>query len=320
MSMTLEEIKNLVQIKYNGEYKVLEERTVKSKTGKSQRRELKISHSCGNVYWLQSNRVIGKQFQQCPYCNKKKSKITNDNFKQKVFDLVGDEYTVIGDYVNNYTKVKLRHNKCGFIIEMMPKHFLNDGHRCRACAMKNRYNKTFINDLAMMSNNQLYAIDHYSGAFNFITIKCATCDSVFKTTPHSIYSQYRKYGNIRCRLCSHNTSVGEKHLIEIFNKYNIKYIYNKSLPGCNHKKPLRFDFIIGDENNPLACIEFDGEQHYLDKSLWIGESEMELIHIRDNIKNKYCADNNIPLLRTREKIKSKLEKEVIKFLNENELL
>lgn len=320
MKLSLEEIQNLVKTKYNGEYEVLEERIIK--TTKSQRRELKLKHTCGNTYWLQLYRVIGKTFQQCPFCNKKKSKITKENFKQKVFDLVGDEYDVIGEYINNYTKIKIRHNKCGSIIEMMPKHFLNDGHRCKSCAMKNRYKKSFIEDVMVMSDNKLHLIDEYSGIFNLVTLKCEECGSTFKIRPHDVYKQFQKYDEIHCILCyHHNMSIGEKHVMEILNKYNIEYIYNKSLPGCKYKAPLRFDFIIGGLNKPLACIEFDGDQHYDTSSLFCkNQFELDLIKTRDSIKNKYCEDNNIPLLRTREKSKLKLDKEIKQFLNENKLL
>lgn len=39
---------------------------------------------------------------------------TKRNFIEDVRNLVGTEYTVLGEYVNNKTKITLIHNKCGF--------------------------------------------------------------------------------------------------------------------------------------------------------------------------------------------------------------
>ena len=35
---------------------------------------------------------------------------TNNEFLQEVFSLVGDEYSVLSPYINNKTKVLMRHN------------------------------------------------------------------------------------------------------------------------------------------------------------------------------------------------------------------
>lgn len=42
------------------------------------------------------------------------------------------------------------------------------------------------------------------------------------------------------------------------------------------------------------CIEFDGQQHYTNI---YGEKSFEATRKHDNIKNKYCADTGIQLLR-----------------------
>ena len=50
-------------------------------------------------------------------------------FEEQIKALVGDEYTLVGEYKNVRTKVKLRHNTCGNVFEMTPASFIN-GHRC----------------------------------------------------------------------------------------------------------------------------------------------------------------------------------------------
>lgn len=93
--------------------------------------KLRVKHNkCGNVYKVTPNHfLLGIR---CPYCSSKASK-TNDEFKQEIFNLVGDEYTFLDIYVNAYTKLRVKHNKCGNIYEVAPKHFLHQGTRCPYC-------------------------------------------------------------------------------------------------------------------------------------------------------------------------------------------
>lgn len=55
----------------------------------------------------------------------------------------------------------------------------------------------------------------------------------------------------------------------------------------------RFDFYI--DNKYL--IEFDGIQHFKEGHGWNNRSNLTQIQERDMIKNQWCKDNNIPLIR-----------------------
>lgn len=71
--------------------------------------------------------------------------------------------------------------------------------------------------------------------------------------------------------------------------HELKYIAQHKFPDCRNILPLTFDFYLPDLN---AAIEFDGMGHY--KKIY---GDLAKIQKRDAIKDKYCADNNIPLLR-----------------------
>jgi hypothetical protein len=77
---------------------------------------------------------------------------------------------------------------------------------------------------------------------------------------------------------------------------------------------LRFDFVvyieeeaIGDRVYPrdtsgkavMCVIEFDGIQHFESTQVFGGDKAFEEGKRRDEIKNQFCVDNNIPLLRLR---------------------
>ena len=47
-------------------------------------------------------------------------KLTTSEFTNRLFDIYGDQFEVLSEYINNNTKIKLRCNKCGNIIEKKP--------------------------------------------------------------------------------------------------------------------------------------------------------------------------------------------------------
>lgn len=62
----------------------------------------------------------------------------------------------------------------------------------------------------------------------------------------------------------------------------------------------RYDFGVKDKEGKLSyIIEYDGEQHFWPRyySGWLTKSRVEETHLHDDIKNQYCFDNNIPLIR-----------------------
>lgn len=63
---------------------------------------------------------------------------------------------------------------------------------------------------------------------------------------------------------------------------------------------LRFDFGIIRDNKLSYLIEYDGEQHFsknIQTTGWNTKENFEKIQKRDAIKNKYCQEHNIPLIR-----------------------
>ena len=130
----------------------------------------------------------------------------------------------------------------------------------------------------------------------------------------SIRGSHLKNKKIRSCGCLGN-SIGENTIAQFLNKKNIKFFQEYSFKGCvgkaNH--PLRFDFYLPSYN---CCIEYDGIQHFQEKGTWAGKENesLEKIQIRDNIKNKYCKDNNIKLVRIPYTDYDKIEQILNKFI------
>ena len=89
-------------------------------------------------------------------------------------------------------------------------------------------------------------------------------------------------------------SKGEMYVEEILHKLNIEFERQKRFDDCKSKRTLPFDFYIPKFN---VCIEQDGEQHFKSIEHWGGEERFLERQLNDQIKNDFCKDNNIKLVR-----------------------
>lgn len=104
----------------------------------------------------------------------------------------------------------------------------------------------------------------------------------------------------RCLTNGHTMSCGcmtESHgefiIKTLLNNANIKYEFQYSADvGFKSGYKAKFDFAIIKDNN-FYLIEYDGEQHFKNTGYGILKETQE----RDILKNQWCKDNNIPLIR-----------------------
>ena len=96
--------------------------------------------------------------------------------------------------------------------------------------------------------------------------------------------------------CS-SRSIGEENIENLLKKNNITYAREYSFEDLISKKRLRFDFAIFKDNQLSHLIEFDGRQHSNDYTPWNGKETLQQRQERDKLKNKYCKDKNIKLIR-----------------------
>lgn len=88
-------------------------------------------------------------------------------------------------------------------------------------------------------------------------------------------------------------SKGEEAICKILKENNIPFKQQKIFNTCRFNKTgalAKFDFYI--DNKYL--LEYDGEQHF---GIGGWGEDFNIIKERDNYKNQWCKDNNIPLIR-----------------------
>jgi hypothetical protein len=91
-------------------------------------------------------------------------------------------------------------------------------------------------------------------------------------------------------------SKGEKFVAEILTNNNIAFEREFEFDDCigitsKFCKKLPFDFYIPKYN---TCIEYDGRQHF---EPVYGQENLEAQKVRDRLKDEYCKENGIKLIR-----------------------
>lgn len=121
--------------------------------------------------------------------------------------------------------------------------------------------------------------------------ECGECGSIFVALPAKVMNGH--IASCGCSKKSHREVLIDNFLLEL----GVSYIAQYSVPDCRYKKPLFFDFAIFDNDEFIAAIEYDGEQHFEPVELFGGESGFIKTIERDRVKNEYCSRHNINLVR-----------------------
>lgn len=99
--------------------------------------------------------------------------------------------------------------------------------------------------------------------------------------------------------CGCQKSNGEYKIGQLLINNNIQFKKEYTLKILENDKEhfYRFDFaILNNHNNISYLIEYDGIQHYKEITFF-NASSLKETQERDKIKNNYCLEHNIPLIR-----------------------
>lgn len=161
---------------------------------------------------------------------------------------------------------------------------------CPFCYGRGKTTEEVCEELRRINDTYDY-IGEYKRFEDDALCRCKICGNIWKT---SMYSLIQGSGCPKCAL-----SRGESRVSEVLDEMSIEYVSQHTFNECVHIKKLRFDFYIPQYN---MVIEYDGEQHYepVDFANKGTEWATELLirnQNRDAVKNKFCKDNGILLLR-----------------------
>lgn len=220
-------------------------------------------------------------------------KKTNEEFLNEVYNLVQDEYTFLEEYKSGHSKMEVIHNECETKYYVSPANFLS-GYRCKKCQMKIVHDsqRRSVDEILEIINNDCFEFvefpNDYINCQSKITVKCKNGH----TSTKSIQCAINHKGCPKCK-----SSKGENRIKDFLVNNNIIFEEQYWFKDCRNINPLPFDFAIFEEGNIKLLIEYDGEQHYKPYRTENGEEKLRKIQKNDNIKNEYCNNNDIDLLR-----------------------
>lgn len=246
----------------------------------------------GNIFKSRPKDVL--QGHGCPECYKRKSnQRTQEQFLEEMA-LRHPDIEPLDDFINVSTPMRFRCKKCGYIWSTQPTVLLNrDSYSgCPKCAGFTTVSEEEMIARLAECNPTIEYLYGYKGICYHAFFKCKKCGHVWDTPPNSV---------LHGRGCPHcNLSKGELRIKEVFELLGIDFEFQYRFEECKNERSLPFDFYVSSKN---IAIEYDGVQHFIPVRFSKEQTEEDIIEAfekrkrLDKLKDDYCFNNNIKLIR-----------------------
>lgn len=239
---------------------------------------------------------------RCKVCNKRrgnKKRKTLDQFKKEL-NLINPDIEIIDDsYTGTHNLIKCKCKIDNNEWSSYPCNLLNLTARCPECSKKYMSesqvftNNEFLEKL-QENNPNVVPLEIYKSSNTKMNFLCKIHNvEFFQKSFDAMYNIH-----CGCPLCRESQSYGETKMLSILANMGYSIISQYSNNDCRNILPLRFDGFDIDNN---IAFEYNGQQHYYPVDFagkgeaWAIE-QFELTKTRDEIKYKYCKENNIPII------------------------
>lgn len=241
-------------------------------------------NKCGNIISMTPNNHLRRY---CKYCSNKHKK-TKKEWQQKSDEVHDFSFIILDEPINGKENVRIKHKKCGEIIEMTLNNHINHKNGCRKCGRNSlKSNSYWLKKCLDVWGDEFTILDEVNNVWKKIRVRHNTCGEVlYKDMSNLIHN---KRG---CNMCATKT-YGEDYIKDFLDRNSIKYERQKTFEGLFNPKTnrsLKVDFYITDYS---VVIEVDGVQHYKSIEHWGGDSAYHEQKYRDGIKNKFFGDKII---------------------------
>ena len=125
---------------------------------------------------------------------------------------------------------------------------------------------------------------------------CTRCDTNDFVRDMSDCESNHRYVCPSCLNRQRVSSNGEEKVASLLSELGYAYLREKTFEDCVSPagNKLRFDFFLPQE---FICIEYDGEQHFVANNYFGGEAQLQKTQKHDKIKDEWCRNHSIPLIR-----------------------
>ncbi len=254
--------------------------------------------SCGNEVVVTSTNLKNGSTKSCGcYLSEKITQVGYDN----LIDLEGKRFgrlVVLNREENDGTQPMWRCLcDCGKEVIVKGNNLRRGYTQSCGCYAKDRSSETNLIDITGNRYGHLTVISRAENISKEATWNCL-CDCGNTIIVRGCNLRHDKVDC--CEICSNKiTSKGEQRIAEFLDSLDIQYERQKKFSSCKNKRELPFDFYISKYN---IAIEYDGKQHFEPVDWGFHDEELMIANFddlqkRDGIKNKYCEDNGIKLIR-----------------------
>lgn len=258
---------------------------------------INLKCKCGNSFNVLWHSVYRNNNILCTECTNRESRGLNKISEEEVLkNLLANGYKPLSDYKTNKESLEVLELDTGYIGFASYPNLLNKTKIKPFILPLNE--KNYINNLrrfVKINNGNIEIIDYSkkTNSSKSVSLRCkCECGDNF-TIGHGTIISNR--GTVYCEKCNKKLSNLERKSMLWLDKNKIEYIRQYKFIDCKNILQLPFDFYLPKYN---MCIECDGEQHYRGDTQYDKKEDAFSLRIkRDNIKNEYCRDKNIKLLR-----------------------
>ena len=183
--------------------------------------------------------------------------------------------------------------KCGNTTLVDGSKLRNGSVKSCGCYQKEQTSKSCVSHLEGKTIGNFFVLNSVGSKnrLHYWRCKCLLCgnkNAIIAT--NNLNKQY----SCGCSVKSH----GEEKIKNLLDSRQIKYIQEKRFSDCifpDTKRQARFDFYLPDYN---CIIEYDGRQHFISgNGIYDNEEKFIKTKEHDMIKNQYCFNNHIHLIR-----------------------
>lgn len=243
--------------------------------------------SCGNEKYICGSDLRSGKTKSCGCYQKERASISNKH------DLLGEKFgrlTVVSEagHVGKDTQWKCICD-CGNISYVRTSCLSQGRTRSCGCLSREITSKTNTKDLSGRKFGKLTALSKEGLSKRGCVLWKCVCECGNECFVDS--GDLMSGNNLSCGcLCSR----AEAKFKIILNESSVTFIPQKTFEDCAHVRVLKFDFYIPSLS---LCVELDGRQHFEPIEFFGGITAFLETQLRDQIKNTYCPEHNINLLR-----------------------
>lgn len=255
--------------------------------------------------------------------------LSNEIVQERINKKYGEGKWTILSLDRKYTSVHMKHlcrcGDCGREYEKRVNDLLH-GYGCSYCKGLPRRNVEEMKNYVKEKDNDYELKSDHKRTRDIGLFYHKKCNNNFRMKIHNFITKGQ-----RCPICAKlenrdprfYDSKGVLTIKDFLNDNGIEFENEKMFEKCYGKKThklLPFDIFVNDLN---LIIEYDGNQHFEPVDFFGGEESFERIKINDEIKNNFCRNNNINMVRisylNREKI-NEILRDIVQRLEKGEFI